>query len=190
MKKNLANKLTLTRLALLPFIIILLFLPEHWAWAAWTCLVLYIIGALTDFLDGWVARKFDQVTEFGKLFDPIADKIFVVAILVMLIESGRVEWIGTLAILVILVREFTISGLREFLGGHDIKLPVTSLAKWKTATQMLATGLLIISPVTPLYIDLFGLGCLIAAASLTALTGWHYLQGALEHFKKSHDDIL
>ena len=181
--KNLANILTLTRLALLPFIIILLFMPDSWTWAAWTCLVLYIIGALTDYLDGWVARKFDQVSEFGRFLDPIADKIFVVAILVMLVEAGRVAPLGVIAVIIILVREFTVAGLREFLGPKDIKLPVTNLAKWKTTVQMIATGILIVSPATPLYIDLIGLACLCGAAVLTVMTGWNYLKTAMTHMK-------
>ena len=74
--KNLANILTITRLALLPFMIVLFYLPFNWA--AWLCLVLFTIGALTDFFDGWVARKFNQISEFGKLMDPIADKVFVI----------------------------------------------------------------------------------------------------------------
>lgn len=178
---NLANILTLTRLALLPFIIILLYLPESWGWAAWTCLALYLIGAVTDFADGWVARKFDQVTEFGKFMDPVSDKIFVVTILLMLTAVGRIPDIFVLAVIIILIREFTISGLREFLGPKDVKLPVTQLAKWKTATQMVATGLLIISPVVPAYIDWTALLLLCAAAALTAVTGWDYVKAGLRH---------
>lgn len=177
---NLANILSLGRLALLPFIIMLFFLP--FAWAAWACLVLYVIGAVTDFADGWVARKFNQVTEFGKFIDPISDKIFVVTILLMLIAVDRITGIFVLAVIIILMREFTVSGLREFLGPKDVKLPVTKLAKWKTAIQMVATGLLIIAPVNA-YAEVLGLIGLCVAAAITAYTGWLYVKTALVHLR-------
>ena len=107
--KNLANILTLTRLALLPFIIVLFFLPFEWA--AWLCLGLYVVGAVTDFLDGWVARTFNQISEFGKFMDPIADKIFVSTILLLLIGSDRIEGPYIVAVIIILAREFLVSGL-------------------------------------------------------------------------------
>lgn len=178
MFNNLANILTLTRLLLLPFIIALLFLS--WDWAAWLCLTLYVIAAITDFLDGWVARKFDQITAFGRFLDPIADKIFVVAILVMLVAVNRVEGMSVLAVIAILVREFTVSGLREFLGPRNIVIHVTKLAKWKTTAQMLATGLLIVGPLNIVY-DALGLVLLWVAAALTVLTGWEYMREGMKH---------
>ena len=172
---NIANILTVTRLALLPFIIALLY--AHSAWAAWTVLVLYIIGALTDWLDGWVARRYDQISDFGKFMDPVSDKIFVVTLLMMLVATHRIEHFLVLAVIIILVREFLVSGIREFLAPKGISLPVTKLAKWKTATQMIATGLLIIGPAYPLA-DLTGGILLCAAAALTVITGWDYLKTA------------
>lgn len=179
--KNLANILTLTRLILLPPMIVLFFIP--FSWAAWACLVLYIIGAATDFLDGWVARKFNQVSEFGALMDPITDKIFVVTILLMLVAVERIDHIWVLGVVIIIVREFTVSGLREYLGGKDIKLPVTKLAKWKTALQMIATGILIVGP----FFwggQMLGQILLTAASILTLVTGWNYLKTALDHMRK------
>jgi len=177
---NLANILSLARLALLPFIIILFFLPYQWA--AWLCLVLYIIGAVTDFADGWVARKFNQVTEFGKFIDPISDKIFVVTILLMLVAADRITGVFVLAVVVILVREFVVAGLREFLGSKEIKMPVTQLAKWKTAIQMISSGLLIIAPYNALA-AIVGLSGLCVAAAITAWTGCDYFKSALVHLK-------
>lgn len=178
---TLPNILTLFRLALLPIIVLLFFIPA--GWAAWTCLALYILGAFTDWLDGWIARKYNQASELGAMMDPIADKIFVVTIMLMLVATGRIEGIWVLLIVIILIREFTVSGLREYLGPKGIKVPVTKLAKWKTATQMIATGILIIAP----YITgggFIGLLCLLAATILTITTGWQYLKAGLEHIKE------
>jgi CDP-diacylglycerol--glycerol-3-phosphate 3-phosphatidyltransferase len=175
---NLANILTVTRLILLPFIIALLYVNTDWA--AWTVLVLYVIGALTDWMDGWVARKYNQVSEFGKFMDPISDKIFVVTLLMMLVATHRIEHFLVLAVIIILVREFLVSGIREFLGPKGIKLPVTRLAKWKTAVQMVATGLLIVGPASA-PADMAGGLLLCAAAALTAVTGWGYVKGAWKH---------
>ena len=177
---NLANILTLTRLALLPLMIALFFMP--WEWAAWTCLAFYIIGALTDWLDGWVARKYNQISEFGTFLDPISDKIFVVTILLMLVAVGRIEHIWVMNVVIIIVREFLVSGIREYLGPKGIKVPVTPLAKWKTAMQMLATAILIVGP----YIwagQTIGQLVLTGASALTVITGWEYLKIGLNHIK-------
>ena len=179
--KNLANILTLTRLALLPPMIVLFFVP--FSWAAWLCLAFYIIGAATDWLDGWVARKFNQISEFGTLMDPITDKIFVVTILLMLVATERIEGLWVLSVVVIIVREFMVSGLREYLGDKNIKLPVTNLAKWKTTLQMIATGILIIGPYFPGG-QIFGQLTLTGASVLTLVTGWGYLKTALDHMRK------
>lgn len=179
---NAANILTLIRLVLLPFIILLLFFPAEWA--AWTALVFYAFGAFTDWLDGWVARKFNQVSDFGTFMDPISDKIFVVTILLVLVATDRVEGIWVLAVIIILMREFLVAGLREFLGPKGIKLPVMNLAKWKTAIQMVATGILIAAPAVSGSIDdVIGLLGLTAAAVITAMTGWRYMQSAWPHIK-------
>ncbi len=178
---NLANILTLARLVLLPPMIVLFFLP--FSWAAWLCLILYIIGAATDWLDGWVARRFNQVSEFGALMDPITDKIFVITTLLMLVAVERIEHLWVLGVVIIIVREFAVSGIREYLGGKDIKLPVTKLAKWKTALQMIATGILIVGPFFTGG-QMLGQLLLAAASILTIVTGWGYLKTALDHLRK------
>ena len=127
---NIANILTMARILLLPVIILLLFV--HADWASWTVLILYVIGALTDWLDGWVARRYNQISALGTLLDPISDKIFVVTILLMLIATDRIEDLMVLPVIIILVREFVVAGLREFLGPKGVKLPVIVLSKWKT----------------------------------------------------------
>ena len=175
------NILTVGRLLLLPFMIALFFIP--FSWAAWTCLALYALGAITDFFDGWYARKFNQQSEFGAFLDPLSDKIFVVTILLMLVAVGRIEGIWVLSVVVIIIREFTVSGLREFLGSQDLKLPVTKLAKWKTTVQMIATAVLIVGP----YIwmgQLFGSLLLAGASIITVITGWGYMKTGIDVIKK------
>lgn len=182
MSFNLANILTLFRLFLLPFIIVLFFLPFEWA--AWSCLVLYILGAVTDYLDGIAARQYNQVSDFGQFLDPISDKIFVVTIMLMLVAVDRVEGAWVLAIMIILIREFLVAGLREFLAPRGIALPVTGLAKYKTATQMIAIGVLIVAPYAPFWpyaVHTIGLIGLVIAAALTVCTGYIYLRDGLRH---------
>lgn len=177
---NLANILTVARLLILPFMILLFFVPADWA--AWSVLALYIAGAVTDWLDGWIARAWNQASDFGRFLDPIADKIFVVTVLLMLIATDRIQGVWVLAVIVILMREFLVAGLREFLGPKGVGLPVTTLAKWKTGVQMVATGFLIVAPALGTWTHFFGLLGLAAAAALTAITGWQYLKTGWAHF--------
>lgn len=178
---TLPDMLSLLRLALLPFMVPLFLIPAEWA--AWSCLVLYVVGSITDFLDGWLARRLNQTSEFGAFIDPLSDKIFVVTTMLMLVAVDRIQGLAVLAVVVILIREFTVSGLREYLGQKELKLPVTKLAKWKTAAQMTALGVLIVAPYVFLG-QMFGLLLLLAAAVLTAITGWGYLKTGLDHMRK------
>jgi CDP-diacylglycerol--glycerol-3-phosphate 3-phosphatidyltransferase len=178
---NVPNFLTLMRLALLPFMVVLFFLPFEWA--AWTTLVLYVLGAITDWLDGWIARKFNEITDFGTMLDPISDKIFVVTVMLMLVATDRINGIMVLAVVLIIIREFAVSGLREFLGPKGISVPVSKLAKWKTAVQMAALALLIVSPFN-MPAAVLGNMALLVATGLTLLTGWDYLKAGLDHIKK------
>lgn len=178
---NLANILTLGRLVLLPFMIVLFFIPLEWA--AWLCLAIYIVGAVTDFFDGWVARKYDQVSDFGKFLDPISDKVFVATVMLMLVAVDRINGFMVVAVVIILAREFMVSGLREFLGPKEIKLPVTMIAKWKTTIQMVSLGVLILAPFH-LSAALIGNIGLAAAAAITAYTGYQYLRASWEHFER------
>ena len=175
---NLANILTVARLLLLPFILLLMALPD--AWAAWAALGLYGVAAVTDFLDGWVARRFNQVTAFGRFLDPIADKIFVAAILVMLVAVDRVGGWAVLPVIAILCREFAVAGLREFLGPKNVTVHVTALAKWKTTVQMVATGALIVAGQHAM-IAVAGETALWVAAAMTLITGWQYMAAGMKH---------
>ena len=181
MMNNLPNILTLSRLALLPFMVVLFFIPFEWA--AWTCLTLYIIGAATDGLDGWIARRWNQISEFGTMIDPISDKIFVVTVMLMLVATDRIQGLMVLSVVIIIVREFAVSGLREFLGPRGVSLPVSKLAKWKTALQMIALGVLIVGPYVTFGTTAGNL-LLLGATALTLITGWEYLKTGLAHIRK------
>jgi len=184
-KNNLANILTVSRLLLLPVIILLFFLEEHWGGiAVWLALLVYIGAAITDFLDGYIARKFNQITPFGTFLDPISDKVFVSTLLILLIAFDRIDGLWLFLPILIFAREFLISGLREFLGPKDIKVPVTFLAKWKTAIQMLSLGFLIIGPYAPYALEI-GLIFLSVATLLTIITGLSYYVAAKIHL---HDE--
>ncbi len=173
--KNLPNILTLGRIALLPIIIGLFFVDQFMI-----ALGLYILASLTDFVDGWLARKLNVVSDFGTFLDPIADKIFVAALLIAFVAFDRLEGLWIIPPILILLREFMVSGLREYLGPKNIKLPVSKLAKWKTTLQMVALGFLFFDGGILL---LVGQWALALAAVITLITGWDYLKAGLNHMK-------
>ncbi len=175
--QQLPNILTISRIALLPVLLVLLYMPQNWA--LWSALGLYILSAITDFLDGYLARKWKVVSPFGTFLDPIADKVFVAVLLITLVDIGRLDGLWTAPAIIILVRELLVSGMREFLGPKNIKLPVSKLAKWKTTIQMIALGLLIYSG----SLLLIGQISLLVAAALTVITGWTYLKTGLSHIQ-------
>lgn len=181
--RHLPNTLTLGRLIVLPPIVGLMMMET--LWASWVALGLYIIGALTDWLDGMAARHYKVQSPFGTFLDPIADKIFVMTIILMLAANGTLHGVWLLCGMLILMREFLISGLREFLGPKNIQVPVSVLGKWKTTIQMIALGFLIMGfrygdPIWP-YTSLVGNSGLLIATILTLWTGWQYLKIGLKH---------
>ncbi len=183
LKNNIANILTIARILLLPLIVALFYAEESWgAPAAWLCLFIYIIAAITDFFDGYVARKLNQISAFGTFLDPISDKIFVSTLMILLVAFGRIEDSWIILVILIFAREFLVSGLREFLGPKNIKVPVTMLAKWKTTVQMLSLGFLILGPHAPYALDL-GLVLLFLATILTLITGLSYMIVGIKHMK-------
>ena len=138
---NIPNTLTLLRLLAAPGVAIM-FLYFARPWADWFALILFVVAASTDWLDGYLARAWNQQTKFGAMLDPIADKAMVIiALLVITGFSGMNPWILLPATL-IMFRETFVSGLREFLGDTAGTLKVTKLAKWKTAAQMTAIAVL------------------------------------------------
>lgn len=182
-KNNIANILTIARILLLPFIVALFYAEANWGGlAAWLCLFIYVIAAITDFFDGYIARKLNQISAFGTFLDPISDKIFVSTLMILLVAFGRIEGVWIILVILIFAREFLVSGLREFLGPKNIKVPVTMLAKWKTTVQMLSLGFLILGPHAP-YATELGLVLLCLATFLTLITGLTYMVVGIKHMK-------
>ena len=140
--------------------------------------VTFALASITDFFDGYLARKHNVQSDLGTLLDPIADKFLVLASLLMLIAIGTLSGFNVVAAIIILGREILVSGLREFLANSSIKLPVTQLAKWKTTIQMVAIGFLIAGPAGPSLIPgsiVIGIVGLWAAAIITVITGYQYV---------------
>jgi cardiolipin synthase len=179
---NLPNILTFFRIAILPVIIGLFFIPE--AWAAWTALGFYTIASITDFLDGYLARKMKTESALGQFLDPIADKIFIASLLLVIVGFDRLDGIWMIPAILIFMREFLVSGLREFLAPQNIQLPVSKLAKWKTTFQMIALGFLVVGDYGDVLIPntlMYGQWGITIAAILTLITGWSYLKAGLKH---------
>ena len=181
MSYSLPNLLTLARVAAIPPAVGLFFVPAWWA--DWALLVLFGAAAITDWLDGYLARMMQEESAFGRFLDPVADKLLVAALLFMLAATGRLPDLAVLPAVVILMREVLVSGLREFLAGIRVGLPVSRLAKWKTAVQMGAISLLIVGrqggDLIP--IDHWGAVALWVAGVLTVISGWSYLRVGLRH---------
>lgn len=182
-RRQIPNILTALRVLIAPLVAMLIWqdLADVWRW---TALLLFIFAAVSDGLDGYLARRWESVTAFGRMLDPIADKLLVVAVILALATDPQTNWLYMVPSLVILFREFLVAGLREFLAGAEITMPVTQLAKWKTAIQMVALGLLIAAPVAhQLLSDMTflreaGIAMLWIAALMTAWTGGQYFHAA------------
>ena len=182
MLRHLPNILTVSRILLLPVLIGLFFVPGPVA--AWSALGIYIFCAITDFFDGWLARRYGSTSGFGTFLDPISDKIMVASLLLALAAFGRLHDGWIIPAIIILMREFLISGLREYLGPQNIKVPVSKLAKWKTTVQMIALGFLVIGDYGDALIPhtlLIGQIGLTVAAAITVITGWNYLKVGFKH---------
>ena len=183
---DLPNLLTLSRIAAIPLLVAMAALRQPWADLA-AC-ALFSAAAITDYFDGKLARSRKQISEFGRMLDPIADKLLVGAALMLLAGMGRLTDFGLFPAIVIMLREILVSGLREYLAGLSVGLPVTRLAKWKTGVQMGALGTLLAGDsAAPLLglgwlpVSLIGEVMLWTAAVLTMVTGWDYLQAGLHH---------
>jgi len=193
---TLPNLLTLSRIVTVPVLVALLWWPR-WELGYLLAFCVYCLMGITDYFDGYVARSQGAVSRLGAFLDPIADKIMVAAVILVLTAQGVLTgpYVGDMHViagLVILVREIAVSGLREFLGGIQVSVPVSALAKWKTTCQLVSLGALILGKALPgwtvwlgaLEINLphtVGLTTLWAAAGLTVITGWDYLRVGLKH---------
>jgi cardiolipin synthase len=182
------NLLTLSRIFAIPVVVGTFYLSGDYA--RWLGCALFAAAGFTDWLDGHVARRWQQQSELGRFLDPIADKLLVAAVILMLVASGRVVGLVVLPALIILCREILVSGLREFLAGLNVGLPVSRLAKWKTLLQMVALGFLIVGDAGPAGFPtrLIGEGGLWVAALLTLVTGYDYLQTGLRHMAAQPPD--
>jgi len=184
---TLPNLLTLSRIFAVPILVFLLWRPLPIDYAI--TFVLYCIVGLTDYFDGYLARAHGQISRVGQFLDPIADKIMIVAVLIMLISSRKanpepeIAGLHIIAALVILLREIFVSGLREFLAGLQVSMPVSRLAKWKTTFQLLSLGALILGGAVPHmpWVHQVGILSLWSAAVLTMITGYDYLRIGLRH---------
>ncbi len=187
---TLPNLLTLSRIVAVPLLAWLLWWPQ-WQTGYMLAFGVYCLMGITDYFDGYVARAQGAVSKLGIFLDPIADKIMVAAVILVLTGKGVIAGVHLVAALIILVREIAVSGLREFLAGVQVSVPVSTLAKWKTTFQMLALGTLILVPALPGWAVPFtagwatperlGIITLWIAALLTLITGWDYLRVGLKH---------
>jgi cardiolipin synthase len=176
---NTANILTLSRIAAIPLVVACFWLDR--GWSQWLSMILFVLAGVTDWFDGYFARRYHQISRLGRFLDPIADKLLVAAALVMLVYSGPLQGVQVLAALIILAREILVSGLREFLAELRVGMPVSELAKWKTAAQMLAIALLLVGDAAAPIVTTIGLWLIWIAAGLTLVTGYDYLRTGLRH---------
>ncbi|MBT4741450.1 MAG: CDP-diacylglycerol--glycerol-3-phosphate 3-phosphatidyltransferase [Rhodospirillaceae bacterium] len=181
---NLPNILTLSRIFVIPIVIALFYWDSPTT--RWVMLGLFTVAGITDFFDGYLARRSNQVSAFGRFLDPIADKLLVAALLLMLVGFERMTTWSYLPAVVILTRELLVSGLREFLAQTQVSVPVSTLAKWKTTLQMFTLGFLIVGSDAPTWIPAQAIGevGLWLAALLTIITGYDYLKAGLVHMLK------
>lgn len=180
---SLPNILTIGRIFAVPAFVLAMYCLDG-STARFTALAIFAAASFTDWLDGHLARSWQLHTELGAMLDPIADKLLVAAALLMLVADGTIPGVHLFAALIILSREILVSGLREYLATLDVKVRVTTLAKWKTAIQMIALALLIAAPAAEPYmpgISLIGLILLWIAALLTLWTGSDYFLAAVRH---------
>lgn len=179
---NLPNLLTYGRIVAVPLVAGFLMWDTYAA--RWIALAIYVAAAITDFFDGYLARKWQQQSSLGRMLDPIADKVLVSVVLLVLAASPILYDGHLWAAIIILSREVLVSGLREYLGELQVSVPVTQIAKWKTTVQLVAIGFLIAGPagdtIIP-YVTEVGLALLWIAAGLTLYTGYDYFRAGIRH---------
>ena len=183
MSLSLPNLLTYSRILAIPVVVGFMYLETHTG--NWVAFWVYTYACVTDFFDGYLARKFEETSSLGRFLDPIADKLLVAAVLLVAVGARTLTGPAIFAAVVILCREILVSGLREFLAEVRVSVPVTQLAKWKTTIQMLALGFLIVGPAGPMFGPLsttdIGLIGVWGAAVLTLVTGYDYLRAGIRH---------
>jgi cardiolipin synthase len=183
----LPNLLTYARIAAVPVVVASLYfqeVPRNGEWLRWVALAVFIAAGVTDILDGYFARKWGELTSFGRILDPIADKLLVASSLLMLVHDGTIRGLSIFAAIVILCREILVSGLREYLAELNVRVEVTRLAKWKTTLQLVAVGFLLAGDAGDAFVPVvtpIGLSLLWISALLTLYTGYDYFRAGLRH---------
>src|SRR5712692_8020063 len=181
------NLLTYARIAAVPLVVACMYWQSillGGMWLRWVALVIFIAAGVTDILDGYFARSLGQQSSFGRMLDPIADKLLVASCLLMLAADETIKGWSLWAAIVILCREILVSGLREYLAELRVSVPVTRLAKWKTTVQLVAIGFLLAGKAgdeVAAFVTETGIALLWLSALLTLYTGWDYLQAGVRH---------
>jgi cardiolipin synthase (CMP-forming) len=184
---NLPNMLTYSRIVAVPLVVLCFFVEGQLKssdTARWVALSLFAIASITDYLDGYLARLWQQSSTIGRMLDPIADKLLVSACLLLLAADGTIAGWTLWAGIIILCREILVSGLREYLAELKVSVPVTQLAKWKTAIQMLSIGFLLAGPAGDRFFPItthIGIVLLWISALITLYTGYDYFKAGLKH---------
>jgi cardiolipin synthase len=199
----LPNALTILRIVLVPVFALAFVMPGEVA--RLTAFTVFVVAGVSDWLDGFAARKLKAGSDFGRMLDPIADKVLVAVALMMLVAegaftqmkpNGMISLLRLVPALIILAREILVSGLREFLAGTRVSVPVTAIAKFKTAVQMLAIGAMILTPLADTYLPgipsltyaALAYILLYVAAALTVYTGVVYFRNGMAHIRPGPSD--
>ncbi len=184
---SIPNILTYGRILCVPLIVVCFFVEgrlESSDFARWAAVWIFVIASITDFFDGYLARIWNQTSNIGRMLDPIADKLLIAAILLLVAADGTIAGWSLWAAIIILCREILVSGLREYLADLKVSVPVTRIAKWKTTAQMVAIAFLLAGPagdkILP-YTTQIGIALLWIAALLTMYTGYDYFRVGLKH---------
>jgi CDP-diacylglycerol--glycerol-3-phosphate 3-phosphatidyltransferase/cardiolipin synthase len=166
----------------MPLLVALLWFP-HWEAGYGLAFAIYCLMGITDYFDGYLARAQGAVSKLGIFLDPIADKIMVAAVILMLVATRDISGLSLIAGIIILLREIAVSGLREFMAQLQVSVPVSRLAKWKTTLQLVSMGGLILAGALPgwPWLQTASIAALWGAAVLTLVTGWDYLRVGLKH---------
>ena len=184
---SLPNILTYARIAAIPVVVGCIYaqsIMDGPLWLRWVAVAIFIAAGVTDYLDGYYARIWNQQSAFGRMLDPIADKLLVASCLLMLAAENTIHGWALCAAVIILCREILVSGLREYLAELRVPLPVTALAKWKTSVQFIALGFLIAGPAGEAVLPgavTTGIVLLWIAALVTLYTGWDYMKASYDH---------
>ncbi|MGI2035749.1 CDP-diacylglycerol--glycerol-3-phosphate 3-phosphatidyltransferase [Rhizobium panacihumi] len=184
---SIPNLLTYARIIAVPLIVLCFFIEgklESSDFARWAGFWIFVVASITDYLDGYLARIWNQTSNIGRMLDPIADKLLVASVLLLMAADGTIAGWSLWAAITILCREILVSGLREYLAALKVAVPVTKIAKWKTTIQMLSIAFLLAGPAGEAYLPFtteIGIALLWVAAILTFYTGYDYFRAGLKH---------